>query len=205
MHVASELWQPCSRRISQESRNRWKGAISRNQEKKEVQKGYWISCTVGGNVSRRSHCGNTIEVPQFSSVQLFSCVWLFETPCSAARQASLSITDSRSLLKLMSTKLVMLSNHLILCHPLLLLPSVFLSIRVFPMGQFLESSGQNTGASASASVLPINVQDWYPLGWTGWISLQSRGLSSPSLLQHHSSKASILWWLAFFMDQLSHP
>ena len=102
MHVASELWQPCSRRISQESRIRWKGAISRNQEKKEVQKGYWISYTVGGNVSWRSHCENTIEVPQFSSVQLFSCVWLLETPCSAARQASLSITDSRSLLKLMS-------------------------------------------------------------------------------------------------------
>ena len=102
MHVASELWQPCSRRISQESRIRWKGAISRNQEKKEVQKGYWISYTVGGNVSWRSHCENTIEVPQFSSVQLFSCVWLLETPWSAARQASLSITDSRSLLKLMS-------------------------------------------------------------------------------------------------------
>ena len=131
MQVASELWQPCFRRTSQESRIRWKGAVSRNQEKKEVQKGYWLSYTVGGNVSWHSHCGNTIEVPQFSSVELFSCVWLFETPCSAAHQASLSITISQSLLKLMSIKLVMLSNHLILSHPLLLLPSVFLRNRVY--------------------------------------------------------------------------
>ena len=131
MQVASELWQPCFRRTSQEGRIRWKGAVSRNQEKKEVQKGIWLSYSVGGNVSWCSHCGNTIEVPQFSSVQSLGCAWLFETPCTAARQASLSITNSRSLLKLMSIKLVMPSNHLILCHPLLLPPSVFPSIRVF--------------------------------------------------------------------------
>ena len=178
-----------------------------------------------------------------SSVQLLSCVWLFATPWTAARQASLSITSSRSLLKLMSTESVMPSNHLILCRPLLLLPSIFPSIRVFsnesvlrirwpnywsfsfsispsdeysgliplggmsvfyiasivymcqsqppnssrlqsfpasgsfPMSQFFTSGGQSIRVSASASVLPVNIQDWFPLGWTGWISLQSKGLS----------------------------
>ena len=83
------------------------------------------------------------------------------------------------------------------------------------MSQFFESGGQNIGVSASTSVLPMNIQDWCPLGWTGWISLQSKGLSRvfskqnktkhKSLLQHHSSKASILWCSAFFPVQLSHP
>ena len=71
------------------------------------------------------------------------------------------------------------------------------------MSGLFTSGGQNIGVSASASVLPMSTQDYSPLGWTGWISLQSKGLSS--LLQHHSSKASILWCSAFFMDQLSHP
>ena len=71
----------------------------------------------------------------------------------------------------------------------------------FPMSQLFTSGGQSIRASASASVLPMNIQDWFPLGWTGWISLQSKGLSS--LLQHHSSKASILWHSAFFIVQLS--
>ena len=73
----------------------------------------------------------------------------------------------------------------------------------FQMSQFLTSGGQSIGASASATVLPMNIQDWFLLGWTGWISLLSKGLSS--LLQHHSSKASILWRSAFFIVQLSHP
>ena len=73
----------------------------------------------------------------------------------------------------------------------------------FPMSQFFTSGGQSIGASASASVLPMNTQDWSPLGWTGWISLQSKGLLS--LLQQHSSKASILQLSALFMVQLSHP
>ena len=87
----------------------------------------------------------------------------------------LSITNSWSLLKLMSIALVMPSNHLILCHPLLLLPSVFPSIRVFSNELVL---GQTIGVSASASVLPMNIQDWFPLGLTGWIPLQSKGFSS---------------------------
>ena len=71
------------------------------------------------------------------------------------------------------------------------------------MSQFFQSGGQSIGVSASTSVLPMNIQDWSPLGWTGWISLQSKGFSS--LLQHHSSNASILWHSAFFKVQLSHP
>ena len=112
-----------------------------------------------------------------------------------------SITSSWSLFKLMSIESVMRSNHLILCHPLLL-PSIFLSISVFPMSQFSTSGGQSIEVSASTSVLPMNIQDGFLLEWTGLISLQSKGLSS---LQHHSSKASILWCSAFFIVQLSNP
>ena len=96
------------------------------------------------------------------------------------------------------------SNHLVLCCPLLLLPSIFPSIRVFSNEWLFASGGQSIGASAPASVLPMNIQGWFPLGWTGWISLQSNG-TLKSLLQHHSLKASILWHSAFFMVQLSLP
>ena len=81
------------------------------------------------------------------------------------------------LAKLMSIESAMPSNHLILCHPLFLLPSIVPSIRVFPRSQLFPSGGQSIGVSASASVLPMNIQDWFPLGKTGWISLQSKGLS----------------------------
>ena len=105
------------------------------------------------------------------AVQSLSCVRLFVTPQTAARQASLSFTISQSLLRLMSTESVMPSNHLILCPPLLLLPSIFHSIRVFSESVFA-SGGQSIGVSASASVLPMNIQDWFPLGLTGLISLK---------------------------------
>ena len=114
---------------------------------------------------------------QFSSVQLLSCVWLFATLWTAARQTSLSITNSWNLLKLMSIESVMPSNHLILCHPLLLLPSIFQSSGSFPINQFFTSDGQSIRVSASASVLPMNIQDWFPLGLTGLISLQPKRLS----------------------------
>ena len=122
----------------------------------------------------------TCETPnslQLSSVHSLCCVWLFATPWTVACQASLSITNSQSLLKLISIESMMPSNHFILCRPLLLLPSIFSSIRVFSNDQFFTSGGQIIGVSASESVLPMNIQDWYPLGSTGWISLQSRGLS----------------------------
>ena len=108
---------------------------------------------------------------QFSSVQSLSCIWLF------ACQVSLSITSSQSLLKLMSIELVMSSNHLILCRPLLLPPSIFPSTRGSSNESVLYIRWPNTGISASTSVLPMNTQVWSPLGWTGWISLQSKGLS----------------------------
>ena len=114
---------------------------------------------------------------QFSSVHSLSPVQLFVNPWIAAHQASLSINNSWSLLKLMSIELAMPSSHLILCHPLLLLPSLFPSIRVFSISQFFPWGGQSIGVSALASVLPRNTQDWSPLEWTGWISLQSKGLS----------------------------
>ena len=124
----------------------------------------------------------------FSSVQSLSHVWLFVTPWIAAHQASLSLTNSRSPPKPMSIELVMPSNHLTLCHPLLLLPSIFLIIQLFPVSQLFASGGQSIGVSASASVLPMNTQDWSPLGWTGWMSLQSKGLSrvfSNTTVQKH--------------------
>ena len=94
---------------------------------------------------------------QFSS--WLSRVRLFATPWTAAHQTSLSITNSRSLLKFMSIESVMPSNHLILCRPLLFLPSIFPSIRVFQVNQFFTSGGQSIGVSALASVLPMNIQD----------------------------------------------
>ena len=112
-----------------------------------------------------------------SSVQLLSCVWFSATSWTAARQASLSITKSWSLLKLMSIESVMPSNHLFLYHPLSSCLQSFPAPGSFPTSQVFKSGDQSIGASASASVLPMNIQDWYPLGLTGWISLQSKGLS----------------------------
>ena len=115
---------------------------------------------------------------QFSSVQSLSRVQLFVTPWPAARQASLCITNSWSLLKLTSIESLMPSNHLILCHPLVLCPQSFLASGSFPMSWLFTWGGQSIGVSASASVLPMNIYNWFPLGWTGWISLQSKGLSN---------------------------
>ena len=113
----------------------------------------------------------------FSLVQLLSRVWLFATPWIAARQASLSITSSRSSPKLMSIESVMPSSHLILGNPLLLLPPIPPSIRVFSNQSTLCMRWQSIGVSALVSVLQMNTQDWSPSEWTGWISLQSKGLS----------------------------
>ena len=108
-------------------------------------------------------------------VQSLSCVRLFVTPWTAAHQAPLSST-SQDLLKLMSIELMMSSNHHILCLPLLLLLSIFPSIRIFSNASFV-SGGQSIRVSASTSVLPITIQDWFPLGLTGLIFLLSKGLS----------------------------
>ena len=140
----------------------------------------------------------------FSSVQSLSLVQVFVTPWTPAHQASPSIINSWSLLKLMSIESVMPSNRLILCHPLLLLPQIPLSIRVFSNESNLWMRWPNIGVSASASVLPINTQDLSPSGWTGWISLQSTGLSkvfSNTIVQKHQFFSTP----AFFTVQLSHP
>ena len=136
-----------------------------------------------------------------SSVQLLSRLRLFATPWTAACQASLSIASSWSLLKLMSIESVMPSSHLILCRPLLLLPSIFPASGSFQMSQFFASGGQSTGASTSASVLPMKIQD-FRMDWLDLLAVQG---TLNSLLQHHSSKASILWPSDFFMVQLSNP
>ena len=139
-----------------------------------------------------------------SSVRSLSCIWLFATPWTAARQASLPIINSQSLLKLMSIKLMMPCNHLILCRPLLPLPSVFPSLRVF----------------SSESVLPIRWPKYWSFSFNistsnehpglisfrmDWLDLLAVQGTLKSLLQHHSSKASILQRSAFFTVQLSHP
>ena len=138
-----------------------------------------------------------------NSVQSLSCVWFFATPWTAARQASLSITKSQSLFKLMSIELVMPSNHFILCDPLLLLLQSLPASGSFQMSPFFTSGGQSTGVSASASVLPMNIQDWFPLASTGWVPLQSTGLSRVffnTTVQKHQ-----FFNTAFFIVQLSHP
>ena len=131
---------------------------------------------------------NLLNLTKFSSVQSLSHVWLFVTPWTAARQASLSITNSQSWLKLMSINMVMTSNRLIFCRPRLLLPSIFPSNRAFPRSQFFASGGLNIGVSASASVLPMNIQDIFPLG-LDWLDLLavwglSRVFSNTTVQKH---------------------
>ena len=131
-----------------------------------------------------------------SAVQSLSGAWLFATPWTAAHQASLSITNSQTLLKLMSIVLVMPSNHLTLHCPFYARLQFFPTSGTFPVSQFFASGGQSIGVSASASVLSMNIQDWFPLGWIGWISSQSKGLSrvfSNTTVQKHQ----------FFSAQLS--
>ena len=133
---------------------------------------------------------------QFSSVQLLSHVQLFATPWIAARQASLSIINSRSSPRLTSIESVMPSSHLILCHPLVLRPQSLPPSESFPISQHFAWGGQSTGVSALASLLTKKSQGWSPSEWTGWISLQSKGLSgvfSNTTVQKHQ----------FFGTQLS--
>ena len=136
-----------------------------------------------------------------SSVQSLSCVPLFATPWTAACQASLSIGNSQSLLKLMSIESVMPSNHLILCHPLLILPSVFASIRVFSSESVLCIRWPKYW-SVSLSISPSNEYSGLISFRMDWLDLLTVQGTLKSLLQHHSSTASILWRSAFFMVQL---
>ena len=157
-----------------------------------------------GTTSARStvdeQLGQILLSVQFSHsrhVQLFATAW------TAARQASLSITNSQSLLKLMSIELVMPSNHLILCHPLLFIPSIFPSIRVLSKESVLHIRGPNYW-SFSFSISPSNEYSGMISFRMDWLDLLAVQGILKSLLQHHSSKASI-WCSAFFIVQLSHP
>ena len=142
---------------------------------------------------------------EFHSVQFSSVAQSdFATPWTAARQAFLSITNSQSLLKLMSTALVMPSNHLIFCHPLLLLPSIFPSIRVFSNESTLCMRWPKYW-SFSFSISPSNEHQGLISFRMDRLNLLAVQGTLKSLLQHHSSKESILQHTAFFMVQLSHP
>ena len=145
----------------------------------------------------------TPPTPISESVQSLSCVWLFATPWTAACQASLSITNSWSLLKLTSIELVMPSNHLILCCPLLLPPSIFPSVRVFSNESFLHIRWPKYW-SFSVNIIPSNEYSGLISLRVDWLDLLAVQGILKSLLQHHSSKAWILWGSAFFIVQLSH-
>ena len=141
---------------------------------------------------------------QFSSVQSLSCVQLFVTLWTAARQSSLSITNSQSLLKLTSIESVMPFNHLILCHPLLLLPSIFPSIRVFSNESILHTRWPKYW-SFSFDISPSNEYSGLISFRMDWLELLAVQGTLKSLLKHHSSRASILRQSAFFIVQLSYP
>ena len=154
----------------------------------------------------KTNCGYSffLHLCQFSSVQLLSCVRLFVTPGTAACQASLFITNSRSLLKLMSTESVMPSNHLILCCPLLLLLSIFPSIRVFSNESVLGIRWPKYW-SFSFSISPTNEYSGLVSFRMDWLDLLAVQGTLKNLFQHHSSKSSILQCSAFYIVQLSHP
>ena len=147
----------------------------------------WQACTNDANV--------LFLCLWFSSVQSLSHVQLFAIPWITARQASLSITNSRSSLKLMYIESVMPSNQLILCRPLFSCPQSLPALESFPMSQLFAWGGQSIGVSALASFLPKNTQGWSPSEWTGWVSLQSKGLSrafSNTTVQKH--QIDIISW-----------
>ena len=182
----------------------WEDPLDRNENSVQysclgnpMDRGAWLAAVHVVTKSQITQLSiNNKPDKAISSVQLLSHVWLFVTSWTATCQACLSITNFWCLLRLMSIESVMPSNHLILCHPLLPLPSILPSIRVFSNDRLFASGAQSIGASASASVLPMNIQDWFPPRWTGWISLQSKGLSrifSNTTVQKHQ----------FFSAQLS--
>ena len=175
-------------------------------EQKDTSLASWGSLSIGGNLrwfKAREDQDSPSPFFGLSSVQFLSRVRLFATPWTTACQHPCPSPAPRAC-----------SNSCPLscwCHPTISSSVIPFSSHLqsfpvsgsFQMSQFFASGGQSIGVSASASVLPMNIQDWSPLWWTGWISLQSKGLSR--VFQHHSSKASILWHSAFFIVQLSHP
>ena len=178
---------------------------------KTVKMPYFVLYILYHNKNKLINKKNAIKVSikgvqhhQFSSVQSLNHVWLFVTPWTAARQASLYITNSRSLLKLMSIKSVMPSNHLIHCHPLLLLPSILPSIRVFSNKSVLRIRWPKYW-SFSFSISPSKEYSGLVSFRIDWLDLLAVQGTLKSLLQYYTSKASILQFSAFFIVQLSHP
>ena len=173
-----------------------------------------VSCIVGRLFSPSPEPSRNVHSPhlvsqrnwlrglQFSSVLSLSHVQLFKNLWTAARQTSLSITNSWSLLKFMSRELVMPSSHLILCHPLLLLPSIFSSIRVFSNESVLRIRWPKYWSFSFSIKTEYSGPISFRMDWFDLLAVQG---TLKSLLQHHSSKASILWCSAFFIVQLSHP
>ena len=157
-----------------------------------------------GSISKELLLMTISKSLSFSSVQLLSRVQFFATWWTAAHQASLSITNSCSLLRVMSIDSVVPSNHLILCRPLLLLSSIFPSIRVFSNETVLRIRWPKYW-SFSFNISPPNEYSGLTSFRVDWFDLLDVQGTLKSLLQHHSSKASVLWHSAFFMVQLSHP
>ena len=158
-------------------------SFTRNMSYQSTLKHQWYTSVI---YQLKLH--SNFDFKWFLVVQSLSHVRLFSTPWTAASQACLSFTISQSLLTLMFIESVMASKHLALCRPLLLLPLIFSSTRVFSNESALWIRWPNIGASASASVLPMNIQDIFPLGWTGLTSLQSKGPSrvfSSTTVQKH--------------------
>ena len=153
---------------------------------------------------RSQKFGTVKNKNDYSSVQLLSHVRLSATPWTAAHQASLPIINSSSLLKLMSIEQEMQCNHLILCHPLLLLSSIFPNIRVFSKESVFHIRWPKYW-SINFILSPSNEYSGLISFRIDWLDLLAVQGTLKSLLQHHSSKASILWCSAFFMVQLSHP
>ena len=163
---------------------------------------YIVVCTV--NLKLLIYPSPTLPFSQFSSIQSLSRVRLFVTPWTAAHQASLSITNSWSLLKLIFIESVMPSNHLILCHPLVLLPPIPPSIRVFSNDSALHIRWPKYWRFSS-NISPPNEYSRLISFRIDWLDLLAVQGILKSLLQHHSLKASILWCSAFFIVQHSHP
>ena len=172
------------------------------QKKKSQSQGEKQCIIVTSSMASRNSRARLPVLPWLSSVESLSCIELFETPWTTAHQVSLSITNSWSLPKLMSIESVMPSNHLILCHPLLLLPSIFPSIRVFSNESILHIRWPKYW-SLSFNISPFIKHSGLSFRMD-WLDLPAVQGTLKSLLQHHSSKASVLR-SAFFIVQLSHP
>ena len=140
------------------------------------------------------HLLHPLFSPFFVVVQLLSCVWLFATPGTVALQVPLSSTISQNLFKFMSIESVVLFNHLILYQPLFLLPSIFPSIRVFFNESVIPIRCPSIGVSAPASVLPMNIQGWFPLGLTSLTSLLPKGLSGTTIQKHQFFGTQLSLW-----------